>query len=370
MAFEKKVIFEGFFYCLLQIIKVILKMSKNINRNYYYLRSVTMKKLHTLVFVLLTALLLVGCSDKENSAQQKNENAIDVYTTVYPLQYFAERIGGDYANVQSIYPPGANEHTFEPTQKDMIDLADADLFFYVGLGLEGFVEKSKSTLKNQNVKLVPTATNISEEDLHISTGHTHAEAIENVENGHDDHHDHEESHNEDEHDAHVWLSPVLSQQLATVIKDELISAMPEQQALFTANYDALIADLQELHTEFEEMAKATSQKTFFVSHAAFGYYAGHYNLNQVPVAGLNSQSEPSQKELTAIVDLANKENIQYIFFEQNINSKLAKIIQNEVGAKTLTLHNLSVLTEEDIKNNEDYFTLMRANMAALKKALQ
>lgn len=330
-----------------------------------------MKKLQMLVFVLLTALLLVACSDKENNAQPKNENAIDVYTTVYPLQYFAERVGGEYANVQSIYPPGANEHTFEPTQKDMIDLADADLFFYVGLGLEGFIEKSKSTLKNQNVKLVPTASNISEEDLHISTGHTHAEAIENAENEHDhEHESHEEGHSEDEHDAHVWLSPVLSQQLATVIKDELVSAMPEQKELFTANYDALIADLQQLHTEFEEMADATSQKTFFVSHAAFGYYAGHYHLNQVPVAGLNSQSEPSQKELTGIVDLAKKENIQYIFFEQNINSKLAKIIQTEVGAKTLTLHNLSVLTEEDIKNNEDYFTLMRANIEALKKALQ
>lgn len=78
---------------------------------------------------------------------QKDADTINVYTTVYPLSYFAERIGGEYVNVTSIYPPGTNEHTFEPTQKDMMALADADLFFYIGLGLEGFVENAKNTLK-------------------------------------------------------------------------------------------------------------------------------------------------------------------------------------------------------------------------------
>ena len=64
-----------------------------------------------------------------------------------------------------------------------------------------------------------------------------------------------------------------------------------------------------------------------------------------------------------------KEKIEYIFFEQNVSSNLTTIILNELGAETLTLHNLSVLTKEDIKNEEDYFTLMRQNIEALKQAL-
>ena len=48
--------------------------------------------------------------------------SLSVYTTVYPLQYFTERIGGEHVDVQSIYPPGADEHSFDPTQKDMIAL--------------------------------------------------------------------------------------------------------------------------------------------------------------------------------------------------------------------------------------------------------
>src|SRR5690606_13521048 len=142
------------------------------------------------------------------------------------------------------------------------------------------------------VKLVATAANVTEDQLHISTGHTHAEQEE-----HDDHgHDHGEEHAHEEHDAHVWLSPVISQQLALTIKDELVAALPEHEAIFNSNYEQLVTELAALHSEFESMAAATTKKTFFVSHAAFGYIAGHYGFNQVPVAGLNSQSEPSQKE--------------------------------------------------------------------------
>lgn len=327
----------------------------------------------------LTAIVIAACGKDNTEQAAQDDGKLAIYTTVYPLQYFTEQIGGDYVDVQSIYPAGANEHTFEPTMKDMLALADANFFFYIGQGLEGFVEKAKETLKNDDVKLVATAEAITEEQLHISTGHTHAE--EAHEEGHDhdeeghDHegeegHEHEDGHAHNDHDPHVWLSPVLSKELALTIKNELVAALPEQESTFTENYNALVAELDQLHADFETMAAETGSKTFFVSHAAFGYIAGHYGFNQVPVAGLNSQSEPSQKELVSIVDLAKKENIQYIFFEQNVSSKLAEIIQQEVGAQSLILHNLSVLTTEDVENGETYFTLMRKNIDNLKKALQ
>ena len=336
-----------------------------------------MKKVLSLFLFSIVAVILAACGGDDNATTDKetteSTNKLSIYTTVYPLQYFAERIGGEYVDVSSIYPPGANEHTFEPTQKDMMTLADADMFFYIGLGLEGFVEKAKNTLANEHVKLVATADHVSEEKLHISTGHVHAEDEED-DHGHEEHEEEASDllidHSGHGHDSHVWLSPVISQDLAAVIKDELVAAMPEQEALFTENYEALVAELEELHAKFESMAAQTTQKTFFVSHAAFGYIAGHYGFSQVPVAGLNSQSEPSQKELTKIVDLAKKENIQYIFFEQNVSSNLTEVIQNEVGADSLILHNLSVLTTDDIKNGETYFTLMEKNMEALKTALQ
>lgn len=335
-----------------------------------------MKKWLSIISMFTLLFILTACNaDDATTANtndtKSNEQVLSIYTTVYPLQYFTERIGGEFVHAASIYPAGANEHSFEPRQKDMMALADSDLFFYIGLGLEGFVENAKKTLANEDVKLVATADGVTEEQLHISTGHTHAEASEEHDD-HEHHEDEEESHEEHGHqdyDAHVWLSPIISQQLAFAIKEELVAALPEHEATFTANYEQLVTDLATLHSDFEAMAAATNKKTFFVSHAAFGYIAGHYGFNQVPVAGLNSQSEPSQKELTTIVDLAKKENIEYIFFEQNVSSKLTEIIQTEVKAQPLTLHNLSVLTKEDIDNNEDYFTLMRKNIDVLKQAL-
>lgn len=328
-----------------------------------------MKKLFSIIALSVIALLVTACSSTETTESKNDPNKIDIYTTVYPLTYFAERIGGEYVNVSSIYPTGANEHTFEPTQQDMMNLAESDFFFYIGLGLEGFVEKAESTLANENVKFVSTSKSIEEEKLHISKGHSYEESV-----GHEDEHDHatEEEHDNHNHgdvDPHIWLSPVLSQDLALVIKDELVSALPEQEAIFTDNYEALVDELEALDKEFSKLVSDASTKTFFISHSSFGYIAGQYGLIQVPIAGLNSQSEPSQKELIEIVDLAEELEAKYILFEQNVSSNLTSVIQNEIGAKSLTLHNLSVLTEEDVANNENYFTLMNKNIETFREAL-
>jgi len=312
------------------------------------------------VFMLAAVmLLLAACSNDESTKETHNQ--IKIYTTVYPLEYFAKQIGGEYVDVSSIYPPGSNEHTFEPTQKDMISLADADLFFYIGLGLEGFVDNAKKTLEIEHVKFVAVADQIDEEKLHTSTGHSHEEAAEE--------HEHEHEHEHGEVDPHVWLSPTISKDLAFTIKNELVKLLPEQEETFNQNYEELAKRLDELDQQFQELANNATKKTFFVSHASFGYIAGNYGLTQVPIAGLNSQSEPSQKELAKIVDLAKKYDIKYILFEQNVSSKLTSVIQEEIGAESLMLHNLSVLTEVDIQNKEDYFTLMEKNIQTLEKAL-
>lgn len=340
-----------------------------------------MKKSFLLFTLAILALFTAACGEKSSTSQQSSDtkDTLSVYTTVYPLSYFTERIGGDFVEVSSIYPPGANEHTFEPTQKDMMKLADANLFFYIGLGLEGFVENAKKTLANEDVTMIATANQVSDAQLAISTGHTHDEtAAEDHDHDHaatEETHDHEEEgHNHDDHDhgdidPHVWLSPVISQNLALSIKNALVEKMPEQEATFTANYETLVKELQNLDEQFKTMAEEASEKTFFVSHAAFGYIAGEYGLTQIPIAGLNSQTEPSQKELTTIVDKAKELGIEYILFEQNVSSKLAEVIQKEVGADSLVLHNLSILTNDDLKNNETYFTLMEKNIETLKTAL-
>lgn len=313
-----------------------------------------LKKALFLFLALILTLLTAACGDKNTN--ETTDGTLTVYTTVYPLQYFAERIGGDAVQVKSIYPAGANEHTFEPTQKDMMALADADLFFYIGLGLEGFVENAKKTLAHEHVQMIATADAITEEQLEVGSSN-------HEEEGHDEH-DHGDV------DPHVWMSPKISQSLALSIKGSLVEAAPAKKEAFEKNYEQLIEELKQLDANFEEMAHNAPNKTYFVSHAAFGYIANTYGLEQMAIAGLNSQDEPSQKKLTEMIDLAKEKNIQYILFEQNVSSKLTEVIQKEVGAESLVLHNLGVLSKEDIKNHETYFTLMNRNLDILKTALQ
>lgn len=321
-----------------------------------------MKKFFLLNIVAVLALITAACGDTNTTTKTNNSNALTVYTTVYPLTYFTQRIGGENVQVKSIYPAGSNEHTFEPTQKDMMALADADLFFYIGLGLEGFVDNAKKTLANEDLTMIATADAVSDEEMAVSEVHEddHAE-----EEGHEGH----EGHDHGKIDPHLWISPQLSVHLAASIKDSLIEKDPDNKETYTKNYDVLVNDLKQLDSDYKEMANASNNKTFFVSHAAFGYLAGTYGLEQVAIAGLNSQDEPSQKELTALVKLAKSMNINTILFEQNISSNLTKVIQNEIGAEALTMHNLGVLTPQDIDQNEDYFTLMEQNLETLSKAL-
>ncbi len=97
-----------------------------------------------LSIILAITLTLFGCNKQEQlapSTTEKTNNKLIIYTTVYPLQDFAQKIGGEHVQVESVYPPGVDVHTYEPTAKTMQQIADADAFLYIGQGMEGFVQR-------------------------------------------------------------------------------------------------------------------------------------------------------------------------------------------------------------------------------------
>ncbi|UII55304.1 zinc ABC transporter substrate-binding protein [Cytobacillus spongiae] len=396
-----------------------------------------MKKLILLFAILLPASLFLSACGNSNSTNQEKNDKLNVYTTVYPLQYFTERIAGDLVDVDTIYPPGADEHTFEPSQKDMMKLADSDLFIFIGLGLEGFVEKAKDTLENEQVSLLPAGENIHleesghsgeehEEEGHSEEGHSdseeghteeghsdseeghteeghsdseeghteegHSDSEEgHTEEGHSDseegHSHSEEGHSEEEHsdseeghdgheghnhgdiDPHVWLDPIYSKELAEAIKLELVRLLPDHKNELETNFEQLANELDELDEKFEKTISTAAHKEILVSHKAYGYWENRYGMEQISISGVSTSSEPSQKELENIINEAREHGLSHVFFEQNVSSKLTEIVQNELNAEALTLHNLSVLTDEDLKEKRTYFSIMEDNLKGLEKAL-
>ncbi|WP_080844332.1 metal ABC transporter solute-binding protein, Zn/Mn family [Cytobacillus gottheilii] len=320
--------------------------------------------------IMLLSLIITGCASNNTTAEDKDGKSM-IYTTVYPLQFFAQEIGGDYVETKSIYPPGTDEHTFEPSQKDMISLADADLFVYIGLGLEGFVEKAKDTLKNEDVTLLSAGENVSIESQEHDDEEKHEEhAHDHEHDDHDHHHESHDGHNHGDIDPHVWLNPLYAKEMAESIKDALIEEMSEHKEVFEENYETLSKDLDLLDQQFTAAIEAAPKKEILVSHAAYGYWEERYGIEQISVSGLSTSNEPSQKQLQSIIEEAKEHQLQYIFFEQNVSSKLTEVIQSEIGAEALTLHNLGVLTDQDIQNKSDYFSLMNENLNNLEKALQ
>ena len=317
---------------------------------------------------LLIALLLTGCAE-DSREESKNSDVLQVYTTVYPLQFFAEEIGGEYVEATSIYPPGADEHTFEPSQKDMMKIADADVFFYVGLGLEGFVEKVKGTFQNENVVLLGAG-----EHIHLDHDDTNQEEEHLEDEAHHDEDSHSQ-HSEDEAhdhggiDPHVWIDPIYSKELAESIKDQLIEQLPAHSETFEQNFEELAKNLDTLDTQFTELVKNAKHKEIIVAHSAYGYWETRYGIKQISISGMSTTSEPSQKELQTLIEHGKEAGLKYVISEQNYDSKLAEIVQKELGAQPLTLHNLSVLTENDLAKKETYFSLMEKNLQTLEKAL-
>ncbi|MEG9295132.1 ZinT/AdcA family metal-binding protein [Mangrovibacillus sp. Mu-81] len=312
-------------------------------------------------FISLFALIfgMAACGNVEtNSSKEgkdpKNEK-LKVFTTVYPLHYFAEQIAGDEAVVESILPPGSDPHHYEPTTKEMVKIAESDAFIFNGAGLESYAEQISDSIQSEDVKIVEASKGA---DL-LDHGHEH----EGEEGGHEEAHDHGDK------DPHVWLNPMLSIQLAENIKDTLVELKPEKKEEFNKNFNELKGTLEDLEDEFHSTIESLPGNRIIVSHAAYGYWEQAYGIEQIAVSGLSPSNEPSQKELQNLIETAEKIGMKYVLFEQNITPKVAEVVRKEIGAEALRIHNLSVLTEEDVDNNEDYFTLMHQNLEVLSKAL-
>jgi zinc transport system substrate-binding protein len=303
-----------------------------------------------LLAVLLCSLTaLAGCAKPE--AADRANGKIAVYTSIYPLAYFAEQIGGKRVDVHALVPPGTEPHEFELSTRDMARLSQADVFIYNGAGLEAWSEQAKQTLD-------PSRT--------VQVNATKGVPLLDAKAEHEEHGEHEHGHGGV--DPHVWLDPKRAMIQARNIRDGLIQADPHHKAEYEANYVKLQQRLNELDRAFADLAKRTPVKTFLVSHAAFEYLADRYGLKQIAIAGLSPTDEPSAKELQALIETAKREKVRVIFFETLVNPKTAETLKREIGAKALTLNPLEGLTPEEIKRGENYFTIMEKNRKNLAQA--
>jgi zinc transport system substrate-binding protein len=169
---------------------------------------------------------------------------------------------------------------------------------------------------------------------------------------------------------HVWLDPVRAQAQVEAIRAGFARIDPANAAAYAANAQAYRARLAALDAAFASGLKQCARRDIVTTHAAFSYVARRYGLTQIPISGLEPESEPSPADLAALVKQVKERKVQYVFFETLVSPKLAETLAREVGAKTLVLNPIEGLTKEEQAAGKNYVSLMEENLRSLRTALE
>jgi zinc transport system substrate-binding protein len=302
-------------------------------------------------FVTLALLLTAGCPARADAPL--------VVASFYPLYEFSKQVAGDRAEVVTLVPAGVEPHDWEPSPQDVVRMQKAKLFVYNGAGLEPWVEKLLRDAKAKGVVAVRTTERVA---LLTGAGHGHEQAQE-AKGG--------AKPKGDTHaaDPHVWLDPVRAQTQVEAIRAGLAKVDPANAAAYAANAQAYRTRLAALDAAFASGLKQCARREIVTTHAAFSYLARRYGLTQIPISGLEPESEPSPADLAALVKQVKERKVRYVFFETLVSPKLAETLAREVGAETLVLNPIEGLTKEEQAAGKSYVTLMEENLRNLRTAL-
>jgi zinc transport system substrate-binding protein len=297
----------------------------------------------------LLALTAAACSANGADA---GPGKVDVVAAFYPLQFITERVGGDAVSVTNLAKPGAEPHDLELNAQQVGKVSDADIVVY----LKGFQPAVDEAVAQQGgdrafdvatvAPLLDATASDPEHDEEGDAGHEESAA--------------------GAKDPHVWLDPTRLAAIADRLAERLGKVDAGRAGDYTARAHVLRTDLDRLDQEYEQSLRTCQRREIVTGHAAFGYLAARYRLNQIGISGLTPEDEPAPQRLAAVAAQAREYKATTIFFETLVSPKVADTIAREVGAKTAVLDPIEGLQPGA---TGDYLSVMRGNLAALKLAL-
>ena len=270
--------------------------------------------MQTRTVLISAALVLVaaGCAQGDREP--------DVVAGFYPLAWAAEQIGGPALDIYDLTPPGAEPHDLEPRPSDVGLIRDAGLVLYV----RGFQPALDRALADRD-------------GPSLDVGGAGART-----------------------DPHVWLDP---NRFAAVVR-AIGAELDRKEAA-----DRLARRLGALDREFSNGLASCERREIVTSHAAFGRLAARYGLRQVSLAGVSPEAEPTPRALEALVEAVSATHATTVFTEPLLSPRVAETVARETGAKTAVLDPVEALGPEQQKRGDDYVSIMRRNLAALRTAL-
>lgn len=333
------------------------------------------KRLLAAACAAATALALSACTSTASSGDSSSKDGkLTVMASFYPLQYLAEKIGGEHVSVTSLTPEGAEPHDLELSPKMVDSLSSADAVVYLA-GFQSAVDEAIEQQAPKTVIDVSPAADLIEAGTDANhPAEDEEEATDEAQSGETEAHDHDhEGHEHEGHehhhdmsaDPHFWLDPTRMAHAATLVGDKLAEADSAHADVYKANAKALAEELNTLSDTLVTKTSSCKVKTFVTAHTAFGYLADRTGLTQVGISGLDPESSPSPARLAEIAQIAKEQGVTTIFTEALIDPKVAQTLADDLGITTAVLDPIESQTDA----SKDYAATMNSNIDALTKAL-
>jgi zinc transport system substrate-binding protein len=280
---------------------------------------------------------------------------LEVVTTLFPLQEFAAAVGRENVQVKMIIPPGAEPHAWEPKPSDLAKIYRADIFIYMSPAMEPWVADLLKATRGSRLEVVEASRGLPL----LGVKGSREIPPPNLDHG-----------REERVDPHVWLDFSLGQKIVDAIAAVFAEKDPANARRYGLNAEYYKAGLEALDREYQSsLSTCRLRQIILGGHSAYAYLARRYGLEQIPLYGISPDAEPTPKKLTEVIHAAKTHRVKYIFFEELVNPKLARVLAEEAGLQTLVLNAGANLTREQIRQKVTFLELMEKNLANLRKGL-
>lgn len=280
--------------------------------------------MRTIIVLILVAVGATACGGDD-----AGNGTTEVTAAFYPVAFAAEEIAGPGAEITNLTPPGAEPHDVELSVRDVERIRSTDVVLLLGAEFQPAFESAAEDAEGEVLDLLDGIDVLRTADGAV--------------------------------DPHAWLDPIRYAAMAKQIGEAL-------------GHNAAATELQErlgeLDAELERGLANCERREIVTSHAAFGYLAERYGLEQIAITGLSPEAEPAPDELERLVDEVREHRATTVFFETLVSPRLAETIAREADVETAELNPLEGLTEDELEAGADYFTVMRDNLATLREALE
>ncbi len=344
-------------------------------------------------FLLLTLSLCLLLAAGASAAQA--DKRLQVVTTLFPLYDWARVIGGEEAEVRLLLPPGIEAHSYDPKPKDIVQITSADIFLYIGAFMEPWVEGLLAGTSANNLLVIEASAGIqaaaalSELENH-SQAHNHLQAPSHS-HGHaqPDRHGGEESEpavaanignvvnvgevgEAGEADPHIWLEFHNAAAMMANVVAGFVARDPANGDLYERRGEEYRQKLLALDAEFATGLSDCRHRTIiYGGHFAFGHFARRFQLSHIsPYRGFAPDSQPRPSEMIELSRQMRDGGYRYIFFEEGIDPKVARVIAAETGAGLLLLHGAHNLSRDELAAGVSYLSLMAGNLVNLRQGLE